>query len=144
MVVHINSNKIGSIINNREVLNVGHGKDIFIYLMQIIIPSNLSFFDEYKNKHDKFIEIDKEKLKGNTLSLEFIIHSTKIKEEDYYLPFPKVRLFYETKTFITSNNITCSVVISALNNFEQSENSNYLLLSINTKDTHGLYTMVNI
>ena len=87
MVVHINSNKVGDIINNMKVLNVGHDNDIFIYLMQVIVPKDLSFFDEYINEPSKYIEIDSQELNDETLSLEFVIHSTGRSQEDYCLPY---------------------------------------------------------
>ena len=142
MVVHINSNKIGKIIPTRDVLDVGDNKEVFIYLLQIIIPNDLSFFDEYNNKHNKYIEIDNSKLDNETLSLEFIIHSNNINTEEYYLPYSKNRNFRCAKTFITSNKLTCSVVISTLRNSINNVNDS-LLLSINTKDTNGLYAIVN-
>lgn len=142
-VVHINSNKIGSIINNKDVLNVGHNNDVFIYLMQIVVPDDLTFFDEYKNKHSKFIEIDNKKLNGETLSLEFIIHSTGIKQEEYYLPFSKNRRLRCIRTFITPNSLTCSVVISTLKGSKNDPKLSSLILSINTKEENGLYSIIN-
>lgn len=144
MIVHINSNKIGSIINNRDVLNIGYDKYVFVYLMQIIIPNNLLFFDEYENKHSKFIEIDNSKLNGETLSLEFIIHSREIKISCSDLPYSKNRLIKNICTFNTTNDLTCSIVISTLKNSKSNNDFNYLLLSINTLEKHGLYKIINV
>ncbi len=142
MVVHINSNKIGRIIDNREVLNVGHGNDIFIYLMQMIVPKDLTFFDEYENKYEKHILIDNNLLNGETLSLEFIIHTTGINQEEYFLPYSNNRITHNICSFVTQNGLTCSIVIGTLKD-SQDDESKSLLLSINTKDIHGLYNIIN-
>ena len=142
MIVHVNSNIVGKISSDFNLLNVGKANEIFIYLMQIIIPSNLTFFDEYINNHSKFIEIDNDKIKNKTLSIEFIIHSTNINMNKYCLPFSKNRNIHNIVSFITNNDVTCSIIISTLKDSKSNLN-NFLLLSINTDESNLLYSIIN-
>lgn len=145
-IVHINSNIIGKITSDYKVLDVGVGKETFIYLMQIVVPKNLSFFDEYVNKHHhkKRVEIDYEKLDGETLTFEIIIHSSKINRDNYYLPYSKNRKIHNQIYFETNNDLTCSIIISTLDNSKNiKEPEDFLLLVINTDEVSGIYKIVN-
>ena len=145
-IVHINSNIIGKITSNYNVLDVGVGQETFIYLMQIVIPKNISFFDVYQNKHnhEKMVEIEYDKLDGETLTFELIIHSSKINRDNYYLPYSKNRKIHNQIYFETDNDLTCSIIISTLANSKNSkEPDDFLLLVINTDEVSGIYKIVN-
>lgn len=135
MIVHVNSNSTKKKSNDYKVFNSIPYKDKYIiHLLQVIIPNNEEIFNIYnKNKYQNTITILNSCTNKTGISFEFIVHSSDIKITPMHF-LSKDIVFY--KTFDSLSKTTYSVGVSGINN-----NSNSILLSINTKDDAVYYTI---
>lgn len=139
MIVHVNSNISKNISNDYELLNVSPIKGkVFIYLLQVIFPNDISFYDEYnKTKHSDQLVIQHTP-DNDSLSLEFIIHSNDICPTHKSLPFSKNRNYRFGYNFISPYQYSYSIFVSTLRT-----ETNNILINLNTKNAVCIYTIDN-
>ena len=139
MIIHVNSNITKNFGKDYKLLNVSPDKNkLFVYLLQVIFPNNIAFFDEYnKTKHNDFVVINHIS-NSDSISLEFIIHSNDIKPTPECLPYSKNRNYCFGYTFDSPYKYTFSIFVSTI----KSETNN-LLINLNTKEIDCIYTIDN-
>jgi len=140
MIVHVNSNVTRGISDDYKVLNVFPVEGmISIYLLQVILPSDVSFYDEYsKTKHSNYVVIQYTP-NNDVLCLEFMIHSNDIQPTVNALPICKNRNYRFGYNFDSGRNYTYSIFVSTLNGCQ----TNNILISLNTKEKSCIYTIEN-
>ncbi len=139
MIIHVNSNISKGLSSNYELLNVlPIENELFVYLLQVIFPSDINFYDEYnKTKHPDYVVI--QHIPNNdVLSLELIIHSNDIIPTCENLPFSKNRNYAFGCNFDSPYQYSCSIFVSTLNT-----ETNNILINLNTKDYNCVYTIDN-
>ena len=140
MIVHVNSNVTRGISDDYKVLNVFPVEGmISVYLLQVILPSDVSFYDEYnKTKHSNYVVIQYTP-NNDVLCLEFMIHSNEIQPTVNALPINKNRNYRFGYNFDSGRNYTYSIFVSTLNGCR----TNNILIILNTKEKSCIYTIEN-
>lgn len=140
MIVHVNSNISKELSSNYELLNISPIEDkLFVYLLQVIFPNDINFFDEYnKTKHPDYVIIQHNH-NNDSLLLEFIIHSNDIIPTIESLPFSKDRNYKFGYNFDSPYQYSYSIFVSSLNT-----ETNNILINLNTKDKNYMYNIDNI
>ncbi len=140
MIVHVNSNISKGLSPNYELLNISPIEDkLFVYLIQVVFPNDVNFFDEYNNKKHPNQVLIQYTPNNDSLSLEFIIHSNDIIPVSESLPFSKNRNYMFGYNFDSPYQYSYSIFVSTLN----TETKN-ILVNLNTKDRNCIYTIDNM
>ncbi len=139
MIVHVNSNILKKLSSNYDLLNVSPIEDmLFVYLLQVVFPSDINFFEENnKKKHSDYIVIQHTP-NNDSLSLEFIIHSREFIPTSENLPFSKNRNYITSYYIDSPYKYSYTVFISTLNS--KIEN---IIVNLNTKDKYCIFTIDN-
>ena len=140
MIVHVNSNMSGGISDNYPILNVFPVKGmISVYLLQVILPSDVSFYDEYNKENKPNYVVIQYTPNNDVLCLEFIIHSNEIQPTRNALPICKNRNYRFGYNFDSGRNYSYSIFVSTLNGC----NTGVILAVLNTKEKSCIYTIDN-
>lgn len=140
MIVHVNSNISKYLSADYELLNIHPDKNkLFVYLLQILFPTNVDFYDECTEiKHEHYIVVQ-EPPKDEIITLEFIIHTTGIVPLEASLPISKARHLKEYYTYESPYEYTYTLFNSTI----KSELNNEIILSLNTKEDSCIYKIKN-
>ncbi len=139
MIVHVNSNVSGGISDNYPILNIFPVEGmISVYLLQIILPGDVSFYDEYTKNKPNYVVIQYTP-NNDALCLEFIIHSNEIQPTSNALPICKNRNYRFGYTFDSGRNYTYSIFGSTLSG----SRTGVILMVLNTKEKSCIYTIDN-
>lgn len=146
MIVHVKSEDNNRVEDDYPILNIDPEGKVFCYLLQIIFPLDLDFFDIYnKTKHPKFliindadkVDISQFDLKKYNLVLEIFVHSSEYEPNESCLPRFNNRQYKYMATSQTSDKYTYTIVVSQMDSCLE----NGVLININTKYEDILYTM---
>lgn len=140
MIVHVNSNISKYLSADYEMLNIHPDKNkLFVYLLQILFPTNVDFYDECTEiKHEHYIAVQ-EPPKDEIINLEFIIHTTGIVPIEEALPISKARKLKEYYTYESPYEYTYTLFNSTI----KSELNNEIILNLNTNEDSCIYKIKN-
>lgn len=140
MIVHVNSNISKYLSADYEMLNIHPDKNkLFVYLLQILFPTNVDFYDECTEiKHEHYIMVQ-EPPKDEIINLEFIIHTTGIVPIEEALPISKARKLKEYYTYESPYEYTYTLFNSTIKN----ELNNEIILNLNTNEDSCIYKIKN-
>lgn len=135
MIVHVNSNITKSISDDYHILNVADDSHLFCYLLQIIFPNNLDYYEEYQKDITEEYVIPYEP-NNDSLNLEFIIHDSDIYANESCLPYSKNRRLFMYATCEIDYKYTYTVFCSRLNTITEN-----VIININSKNKNCIYVM---
>lgn len=138
MIVHINSNISRRLGDDYKLLNIAPFNDaLFVYLLQVIFPSDINFYDEVDiSNYTDYVIIDYYP-NNDYLSLEFIIHTLDCIPTVESLPYSKRRNYRFGYTFDSPYKYTYSIFVSTF----EGEGTSNIIATINTKERVCFYTI---
>lgn len=142
MIVHTKTSSNVRAMEDYKVFNVlNDNEDLFYYFLQLILPNDINFFDEYNkikyiNKYNLSI-LYKIDISKKNYCIEICIHSSEIEPDKSFLPYSKNRNLLAYLTIESPKKYSVTLFIS--DDFENNRNS--MLLNINTLNKSMIYTL---
>lgn len=142
MIVHTKTSSNVRVEEDYKVFNVLNDDNYFFYyFLQLILPSDSSFFDEfnktkYNNKYNlsDLLNID---INSKSYCIEICIHSSEIEPDESFLPYSKNRNLLAYLTIESPKKYSVTLFISdGIKNKGKS-----MLLNINTLNKSMIYTL---